>query len=101
MWMEGHPHLVQFAQMGSIYMEHVMGIRNPRSAIVNIGAEEEKGQCAGEGDIPAVKGPCRASFIGSIGKPRGDSHGVADVIVCSSICGLCGSEALRGELAPL
>ena len=35
-------HLVQFAKMGSIYMEHVMGIKNPRVAIVNIGAEEEK-----------------------------------------------------------
>ena len=36
-------HLVQFAKMGSIYMEHVVGIKNPRVAIVNIGAEEEKG----------------------------------------------------------
>ena len=36
-------HLVQFAKMGSIYMENVVGIRNPRVAIVNIGAEEEKG----------------------------------------------------------
>ena len=36
-------HLVQFAKMGSIYMENVMGIQNPRVAIVNIGAEEEKG----------------------------------------------------------
>ena len=36
-------HLVQFAKMGSIYMENVLGIKNPRVAIVNIGAEEEKG----------------------------------------------------------
>ena len=36
-------HLVQFAKMGSIYMEHVMGVKNPKVAIVNIGAEEEKG----------------------------------------------------------
>ena len=36
-------HLVQFAKMGSIYMEDVVGIKNPRVAIVNIGAEEEKG----------------------------------------------------------
>ena len=33
-------HLVQFAKMGSIYMEHVVGISNPRVAIVNIVAEE-------------------------------------------------------------
>ena len=37
-------HLVQFAKMGSIYMENVLGIKNPRVAIVNIGAEEEKGK---------------------------------------------------------
>ena len=36
-------HLVQFAKMGSIYMEHVVGIKNPKVGIVNIGAEEEKG----------------------------------------------------------
>lgn len=36
-------HLVQFAKMGSIYMEQVVGIKNPRVAIVNNGAEEEKG----------------------------------------------------------
>jgi plsX: fatty acid/phospholipid synthesis protein PlsX len=35
-------HLVQFAKMGSIYMEQVVGIKNPRVAIVNNGAEEEK-----------------------------------------------------------
>ena len=34
-------HLVQFAKMGSIYMENIVGVKNPRVAIVNIGAEEE------------------------------------------------------------
>ena len=34
-------HLVQFAKMGSIYMEHVVGVKNPKVALVNIGAEEE------------------------------------------------------------
>ena len=33
-------HLVQFAKMGSVYMEHVVGVKNPRVGIVNIGAEE-------------------------------------------------------------
>ena len=36
-------HLVQFAVMGSVYMERVMGVKRPRVAIVNIGVEEEKG----------------------------------------------------------
>lgn len=48
-------HLVQFAKMGSIYMESVMGKKNPTVGIVNIGAEEEKGNAAGERDIPTVK----------------------------------------------
>lgn len=36
--------LLQFAVMGSIYMEKVMGIKNPRVGLLNIGAEEEKGR---------------------------------------------------------
>ena len=47
-------HLVQFAKMGSIYMEHVMGVKNPKVAIVNIGAEEEKGNALGQRNISAV-----------------------------------------------
>ena len=34
-------HLLQFAKMGSIYMEYVLGVKNPKVAIVNIGAEDE------------------------------------------------------------
>lgn len=46
-------HLVQFAKMGSIYMENVMGVKNPRVAIVNIGAEEEKGNALVKETFPA------------------------------------------------
>ena len=59
-------HLVQFAQMGSIYMEHVMGIRNPRVAIVNIGAEEEKGNALVKETFPLLKECPGINFIGSI-----------------------------------
>ena len=48
-------HLLQFAKMGSVYMENVVGIKNPRVAIVNIGAEEEKGKCPGKRNISIVK----------------------------------------------
>ena len=47
-------HLVQFAKMGSIYMEHVVGVKNPKVAIVNIGVEEEKGNALVR-DIPVAK----------------------------------------------
>ena len=48
-------HLVQFARMGSIYMEHIVGIKNPRVAIVNIGAEEEKGNALVKETFPLLK----------------------------------------------
>ena len=45
-------HLVQFAQMGSIYMENVVGVKKPRVAIVNNGAEEEKGNALVKATFP-------------------------------------------------
>ena len=40
---------------GSLYMKYVMGIENPRVAIVNIGVEEEKGNTLVKENIPALK----------------------------------------------
>ena len=79
-------HLVQFAKMGSIYMEHVMGVKNPRVAIVNIGAEEEKGNALVKETFPLLK-ECRdIHFTGSI-EAREIPHGGADVIVCEAFVG--------------
>ena len=79
-------HLVQFAQMGSIYMEHVMGIKNPRVAIVNIGAEEEKGNALVKETFPLLKECKGINFTGSI-EAREIPHGGADVIVCEAFVG--------------
>ncbi len=75
-------HLVQFATMGSIYMENVLGIKNPRVAIVNIGAEEEKGNALVK-DISIIKECTDINFVGSI-EAREIPHGEADVIVCEA-----------------
>lgn len=48
-------HLVQFAKMGSIYMEHVVGVKNPKVALVNIGAEEEKGNALVKETMPLLR----------------------------------------------
>lgn len=79
-------HLVQFARMGSIYMEHVIGIKNPRVAIVNIGAEEEKGNALVKETFPLLKACEDINFIGSI-EAREIPHGGADVIVCEAFVG--------------
>lgn len=79
-------HLVQFAKMGSIYMKNVIGIDNPRVAIVNIGAEEEKGNALVKETFPLLKECKDIHFIGSI-EAREIPHGGADVIVCEAFVG--------------
>ena len=79
-------HLVQFAQMGSLYMKYVMGIENPRVAIVNIGAEEEKGNALVKETFPLLKECKDINFIGSI-EAREIPHGGADVIVSEAFVG--------------
>lgn len=79
-------HLVQFARMGSIYMEHVVGIPNPRVAIVNIGAEEEKGNALVKETFPLLKECKDINFIGSI-EARDIPSGYADVVVCEAFVG--------------
>jgi len=79
-------HLVTFAKMGSIYMEHIVGIKNPRVAIVNIGTEEEKGNNLVKETYPMLKECDTINFVGSI-ESREIPHGGADVIVCEAFTG--------------
>lgn len=79
-------HLVQFARMGSIYMEHVIGISKPRVGIVNIGAEEEKGNALVKETFPMLKACKDINFIGSV-EARDIPSGAADVIVCEAFTG--------------
>ena len=79
-------HLVQFAKMGSIYMEQVVGIKNPKVAIVNIGTEEEKGNALVKETYPMLKSCADINFIGSI-EARDIPKGIADVIVCEAFVG--------------
>ena len=78
--------LVQFAKMGTIYMENIMGVKNPTVAIVNIGAEEEKGNALVKETFPLLKGCPDINFIGSI-EARDIPYGMADIIVCDAFVG--------------
>ncbi len=79
-------HLLQFARMGSIYMEHVVGIPHPRVGIVNVGVEEEKGNVLVKETFPLLKECSDINFTGSI-EAREIPHGGADVIVCEAFTG--------------
>lgn len=78
--------LKQFALMGSIYTEMVLGIEKPKVALINIGQERTKGselvQAAYESleDLPGI------NFIGNI-EGRDIPQGVADVMVCDGFVG--------------
>ena len=78
--------LVQFAQMGSIYMENVIGIPNPRVALFNIGAEEEKGNALVKETYPLLKELDNINFVGNI-EARDIPAGAADVVVCDAFTG--------------
>ena len=80
-------HLVQFAKMGSIYMENVLGIKNPKVGIVNIGAEEDKGNALVKETFPLLKAEKDINFIGSV-EAREIPHGQADVVVCEAFAGI-------------
>ena len=79
-------HLVQFAKMGSVYMENVMGIKNPKVGIVNIGAEEEKGNALVKETFPLLKGCTDINFVGSV-EARDIPAGAVDVVVCEAFVG--------------
>ncbi len=79
-------HLVQFAKMGSVYMENVVGVKNPKVGIVNIGAEEEKGNALVKETFPLLKNCPDINFIGSV-EARDIPAGAADVVVCEAFVG--------------
>ena len=88
--------LVQWAVMGSIYMENVVGVKNPRVAIVNVGLEEEKGNALVKETYPMLKGCPNINFIGSI-EAREIPNSYADIIVCDAFVGNCILKLYEGE----
>ncbi|MBO8167815.1 MAG: phosphate acyltransferase PlsX [Thermoanaerobacteraceae bacterium] len=78
-------HLVQFAYMGSIYAEKVLGIENPSVGLLNIGAEETKGNELTVATYQLLK-EANLNFVGNI-EPRDIPKGRVDVIVCDGFVG--------------
>lgn len=93
-------HLVQFAKMGSIYMENILGVKNPKVGILNIGAEEEKGNALVKETFPLLKACEDINFIGSL-EARDVLSGQADVIVCEAFAGNCVLKSIEGTASTL
>lgn len=88
-------HLVQFAILGSLYMEHVVGIKNPTVALLNIGAEEDKGNALCKETYPLLKECKDINFIGNI-EAREVPAGAADVVVSEGFAGNIALKMLEG-----
>lgn len=87
--------LLQFAKMGSIYMESVIGVKNPKVGLVNIGVEEEKGNALTKETYPLLQNCPEINFIGNV-EARDIPEGVADVLVCEAFAGNIVLKMLEG-----
>jgi len=84
-------HLVQFAQLGSLYVNRVWGIDNPKVGLLNLGEEEGKGNLLAQATYPLLKENGQINFIGNV-EGRDMFLNKADVIVCE---GFTGNVALK------
>ncbi len=88
-------YLLQFAVMGSAYMQAVLGIERPRVALVNIGAEEIKGTPLYKETHQLLK-DANVNFVGNL-EPKELLDGVADVVVCDGFTGNIILKTLEGS----
>lgn len=79
-------HLNQFAVMGSVYAQTILGIKNPRVALLNIGEEEGKGNLLCQATYPLLKENSHLNFIGNV-EGRDILLDKADVMVCDGFTG--------------
>jgi phosphate acyltransferase len=79
-------HLNQFALLGSLYAKHILGIDNPRVALLNIGEEEGKGNLLAQSTYPLLKENSQINFVGNV-EGRDILLDKADVMVCDGFTG--------------
>ncbi len=79
-------HLNQFAILGSLYANHVIGIENPKVALLNVGEEEGKGNILAQSTYRLLKENSNIHFVGNV-EGRDILTDKADVVVCDGFTG--------------
>ena len=79
--------LLQYGILGSIYAKHVLGIENPRVALINIGEEESKGSAAVKAAYELMKESSEMNFVGNIEANALFRETMSDVIVADGFVG--------------
>lgn len=78
--------LNQFAQLGSLYAQHILNISNPSVGLMNVGEEEGKGNILAQATYPLLKENTQINFIGNI-EGRDIFADKVDVMVCDGFTG--------------
>ncbi len=78
--------LSQFALMGSLYLNKAFGVENPKVALLNIGAEEEKGDMLRKETYQILKNSNQINFVGNM-ESRDLLTGNYDLVVCDGFAG--------------
>lgn len=78
--------LNQFAIMGSVYAQNILGVEKPRVALINIGEEEGKGNLLAQAAYPLLKENKHITFVGNA-EGRDVFKDKADVVVCDGFTG--------------
>lgn len=91
--------LTQFALMGSVYAERVLGHKNPKVALLSNGEEEGKGNALIHETIPLISA-MDLNYVGNV-EPKEMAKGVADVIVSDGFVGNLVAKTLEAMAATL
>lgn len=79
-------YLEQFAEIGTLYAKHVMGINNPRVGLLNLGEEEQKGTAVTQATYQLLKNNSSINFMGNI-EGHDFFRSKADVLVADGYVG--------------
>lgn len=79
-------HLCDFAEMGMVYATRVMGRKNPKVGLLNIGEERAKGNDLAKTVHRNLSAAPHINFIGNI-EPRAIYNGEADIVICDGFVG--------------
>jgi len=95
--------LTQFAQMGSVYSEHIVGIKNPKVGILSIGEEEGKGNTLVKETYPLLKEMSEQGKINFVGNIEGKELFInkCDVVVADGFAGNIALKVTEGTASML
>ena len=92
-------HLVQFGHMGSVFVEEILGIADPKVALLSIGEEPEKGNRLVRETHPVLEAS-HLDFVGNVESRELLAH-AADVVVCDGFTGNMALKLMEGTIKTL